>query len=89
MNDILVSAILGFGGALLRVLIFSGRTLSGYGVLSRSAFLLYSVVVLACGIFSGIVLGSSLPLAFLSGYACLDLMDSYYSAFKKRKVTFG
>ena len=86
MDAILLSVLLGFFGAVVRVLVFSGRSFSEYGRLSGLALMMYSFVVVSCGIFSGIIMGYSVPLSFLAGYGGVDLMDGYYKAFKKGKV---
>ena len=48
--------------------------------------MVYAVVVLAVGAFSGIVLSYGKVLSFLAGYAGLDLIEGYYKVFKKRKI---
>lgn len=56
--------------------------------IAYSGFFVYSLVVLAVGAFSGIVLSYGKVLSFLAGYAGLDLIEGYYKIFKRKKVRF-
>lgn len=72
---------------MVRVLIVSLEVTQLKKKIAYSGFLLYAAVVLAVGAFSGIVLGYGRVLSFLAGYAGLDLIDSYYKVFKKKKIS--
>ena len=58
------------------------------GRFSTGGFWFYSAALVFIGAFSGIVLGFGRIMSFLAGYASLDLMDGYYTAFKKKKIKF-
>ena len=79
----------GFGvlGGIVRVLVTGLKSL-GTIKINKTKFLLYAVVVISIGVFSGIVLGFGKILSFLAGYAGLDLIDGYYNIFKKKAIKF-
>jgi len=90
MEFVIVSALLGLLGAVIRVLVVLVRAWQ----LNRSpcthGIFAYSLVVLFSGLFSGIIFSIEKYslLAVLAGYVGFDLMDQYYDTFKKKKVSF-
>ena len=86
MNEILLAALLGIGGALTRFLITSLKTLQLKQKIRISSLLIYGVSLLFIGAFSGIVLSFGKALSFLGGYAGLDLLDGFYKTFKNKKI---
>lgn len=88
MNEILLAAMFGIIGAVVRVLITSLQLTQLKQKIQYSGFIVYVAVVLSVGAFSGIILSYGKVLSFLAGYAGLDLIEGYYKVFKKKKVTF-
>ena len=91
-NEILIAEFfigVGFGalGGLVRILVEGMKNWS-LGRFSWRGFLIYSFALLIIGAFSGLMLGFSKLLGFLGGYAGIDLMDGFYTAFKKKKIKF-
>lgn len=86
MNELLISAGFGILGAVVRVLIVSLQIAQLRKNVMASGFMLYALVVVAIGAFSGIVLSYGKVLSFLAGYAGLDLIEGYYKVFSKKKV---
>ena len=87
MNELLISAGFGIIGAIVRVLIVSLQTVQ-LKKISYSGFWIYTLVVLAVGAFSVIILSYGKTISFLAGYAGLDLIEGYYKVFKKKKIKF-
>ncbi len=85
MNEILVAAIFGIFGGLVRALVTILKVKQIREINFAGAFL-YFVVVLAVGAFSGVVLSFGKVLSFLGGYAGLDLLDGYYKTMKSKKI---
>ena len=88
MNELLISAGFGIIGAIVRVLIVSLQTIQLKKKIRYSGFWIYTLVVLAVGAFSGIILSYGKTISFLAGYAGLDLIEGYYKGFKKKKIKF-
>lgn len=88
MNEILIAAGFGILGALVRFIIITLKAIELKKKLSASGLWLYGIVLIAVGAFSGIVLSYGSLLSFLAGYAGLDLIEGYYSVFKKKKIKF-
>ncbi len=90
MEFIIISALLGLLGAVIRILVVLIRAGQLNQSTSPQGVFVYSMVALFSGLFSGIIFSlESYPLlAVLAGYAGFDLMDRYYDTFKKKKVTF-
>ncbi len=87
MNEILIGAGFGIAGSLVRVLVAGLKNSSNKGRgINKNGFILYSVVVISIGAFSGIILGFGKVMSFLAGYAGLDLIDGYYAIFKKKSI---
>jgi len=86
MNELIISAGFGILGAIVRVLVVSLQITQLKKKIAYSGFMVYAVVVLAIGAFSGIVLSYGKVLSFLAGYAGLDLIEGYYKVFKKKKI---
>lgn len=88
MNEIIIAAGFGVLGALTRVLITSLKIMQEKIKIDTKRLLIYAIVILAIGAFSGIVLSYGKVLSFLAGYAGLDLIEGFYKTFKKKKITF-
>jgi hypothetical protein len=86
MNEILIAALFGIFGGLIRALITILKT-KQIGKVNLSGVTLYLIVVLAVGAFSGIILSFGKILSFLGGYAGLDLMEGYYKTMKSKKIS--
>ncbi len=90
MNELifhlLISAAGGGSGAILRVLVFIKKAKKLDKPLARPGLLLYTLTALVIGIFSGIMLDYGIAGSFLAGYAGMDLMKGYRTAFKKTKI---
>ena len=86
MNEILIAAGFGSIGALVRFLVTSLKVM--HEKIEIGKLLVYAVIILAIGAFSGIVLSYGKILSFLAGYAGLDLLDGYYKSFMKKKIVF-
>ena len=82
---LLIAALLGIIGAVVRVLVTSLKTFP-FRKISKQGFIIYTLVVIAVGAFSGIILNFGKTLSFLAGYAGLDLIGSYYKTFKNKKI---
>ena len=89
MNDLIISAGFGIIGAIVRVLVVSLQITQLKKKIAYSGFMVYALVVLSIGAFSGIVLSYGKVLSFLAGYAGLDLIEGYYKVFKKRKIALS
>jgi hypothetical protein len=85
MNEVLLAAIFGVFGGLVRALITILKTRQIHKI-NFAGVMLYLIVVLAVGAFSGIVLSFGKILSFLGGYAGLDLIEGYYKTMKSKKV---
>lgn len=85
MNEMLLAAIFGICGGLVRVLVVSLKTFQ-LRKISWGGFWIYAVTVISVGAMSGIILSFGKVLSFLAGYAGLDLIDGYYKIFKKKKI---
>ena len=84
----LTGAMFGLLGGLFRFLITSLKA-SVVRKVSVKGLVLYGVIVIFVGAFSGVLLNFGKVLAFLAGYAGLDLIDGYYKVFRKKKMKLG
>jgi len=89
MNLILLAAIFGILGALVRILVVSLKAIQMKKEISKSGAIVYIIVIIAIGAFSGIIFDFGKILSFLAGYAGLDLIDGYYKTFKTKKIKFN
>lgn len=87
MNEILASAIFGILGGLVRAIVMIFKV-GHVRRINTSGIVLYSLVMISIGAFSGIVLGFGNMLSFLGGYAGLDLMEGYTRTVKAKSVKF-
>ena len=86
MNLILLAALMGIAGGLVRVLVVSLKTIQTKQKISPAGFWVYAITILAIGAFSGIILDFGKTISFLAGYAGLDLIGGYYKTFKQKNV---
>ena len=85
---VLQGALFGFLGGLVRFLVNSLKA-STLRKVSWKGLVLYGIIVIIVGAFSGVLLNFGKVLAFLAGYAGLDLLDGYSKVFKKKKISIG
>ena len=85
---ILVASGFGMLGGIVRLLVVSLKAFQ-FRRISWNGFWIYAVIVIAVGVFSGVVLNFGSVLSFLAGYAGLDLIEGYYKTFMKTKVKVG
>ena len=82
---VLYGALFGLLGGVVRFLVTSLKA-SVLRKVSWKGLVLYGVIVIFIGAFSGVLLNFGKALAFLAGYAGLDLIEGYYKVFKKKKM---
>lgn len=80
------SALWGLLGALAKVLVSLSIARQLRRAIAVKGFALYAFIVLATGIFAGIIFNFGRAGSFIGGYAGLDLMEGFYKAFKGRKI---
>jgi len=85
MNEILLSALYGILGGVVRAIVTIFK-IGHVKKINLSGILLYSLVMVVIGAFSGIVLGFGSMLSFLGGYAGLDLMEGYAKTMRDKKI---
>lgn len=85
---VLQGAVFGFFGGLVRFFVTSLKASTQRRV-SGNGLLIYFAVAVIVGAFSGVLLSFGKVLAFLAGYAGLDLLDGYYKVFRKKRMKFG
>lgn len=85
INELGISALFGMLGGLARFFVASLKTLQTSKI-SWKGFLLYGLIIILVGTFSGIVLGFGKVISFLGGYVGLDLLDGFYATFKKKQI---
>ncbi|MBM3232876.1 hypothetical protein FJZ18_01785 [Candidatus Pacearchaeota archaeon] len=86
INHLLISALFGVLGAVLRVIVTVKKMQGSGRSFERGAFLVYFLCALVIGAFSGIILDFGRTGSFLAGYAGVDLMKGYATAFKRTKI---
>jgi len=90
LNPIVLSALFGVIGALCRVVIILLEAFRFRKKVYIDGVVLCVATLFSIGAFSGIIFGiAGGAISFLSGYAGMDLMDSYSKAFKGKKVVIG
>jgi ribose/xylose/arabinose/galactoside ABC-type transport system permease subunit len=83
---ILTAAGFGLLGGAVRVLVTSLKA-SVLRKVSWKGLILYAIIVMFVGAFSGILLNFGKILSFLAGYAGLDLIEGYGKLFKSKKIS--
>ena len=88
MNSVLLVQ-LGFGflGALCRILASFAVVSRSRQRLAFSGVVLYSVLALVTGAFSGVVFDGGVALSFLAGYVGMDFLNTYAKSLKGKKIT--
>ncbi len=89
MDPIITAIGFGIGGGAVRIGVTILKALQQKQKIQPKGMIFYSIVMIAAGAFSGIVLGYNNVLSFLGGYAGIDLMDGYYKSFSSKKIRFG
>jgi hypothetical protein len=85
-NLVLYGALFGLLGGVVRFLVTSLKA-STIRKISWKGLILYGIIVIFIGAFSGILLNFGNVLSFLAGYAGLDLIEGYAKVFKKKKIS--
>ena len=83
---VLYAALFGLLGGAVRFLVTSLKA-SVVRKVSWRGLILYGVIVLFVGAFSGVLLNFGRVLSFLAGYAGLDLIEGYAKVFKSKKIS--
>ena len=90
MNELtlLLLSSIGYGilGALLRVLVSTSKYLEVKKKVNTQGVLFFSIVALVSGAFAGIILNYGRIGSVLAGYGAIDLMEGFYTSFKKTKI---
>ena len=89
VNEVFIFAGFGLVGGGVRVLISYLKNSGGEDKIDKKIFMIYALIMLVIGAFSGVVLGYSKTLSFLAGYAGIDLIAGFYKTFMKKKVKTG
>lgn len=87
MNALILAALFGVVGALIRVSADSMKHRVINRRLEKKGLLFYGVSIVIVGAFLGVVLDYGWPVSLLAGYAGQDILDGVYRVFKKVKVS--
>ncbi len=82
---VLYGALFGLLGGIMRFFVTSLKA-SVLRKVSWKGIVLYGIIVICIGAFSGVLLNFGKVLAFLAGYAGLDLIEGYAKVFKKKGI---
>jgi len=87
MNPILIGTIAGAIGGAIRTLVTISYSLMSENKINfiNSAF--YLITFILTGALSGLVFGPGMVLSFVMGFVGIDLLDTYYNAIMKKKIT--
>jgi len=86
MDPLFIALGLGVIGGGVRALVGFLKQVQLKEKFDRKSLLIYVVILLVVGAFSGIVLDYGRVLSFLGGYAGIDLIEGYYKTFMKQKI---
>ena len=86
LYTVLLAAILGFLGGLVRSLVGFMKALAKKEKLNWTYWIITMVASAVVGVFTGIIFDYDHRLSLLAGYAGTDLLDGIYKSFRVQKV---
>lgn len=74
-DPLIVGAVLGGGGGLLRALVGLGKSISAGRRIRWGYFLITVIIAVVIGLVLGMLVSVSKPIAFLAGYGGTDVLE--------------
>ena len=87
MNEIIIGMIAGSVGGLIRTLITLSYSTIDKRKLNLLNSILYFFTFILTGALAGLIFGPGKVLSFVMGFVGIDLLDTYYKAIMKKKVS--